>query len=309
MAAEELLASWNDTATTQAIVAAVGRMTTDGPDFVPLGDRIATFDNDGTLWCEKPLPIQLAFILRELAAMADEDPGLRSRQPWKSAYERDLAWLGAVITKHYAGDDSDVKVLLAGVVQTLAGLTVGEYEARAAEFVRTTPHPVTGRLYQACGYRPMVELLRYLEANGFTTFIASAGDRDFMRPFAGELYGITPERIIGSSNALAYDSDADQLTYLGQPDVFDDGPTKPVRIWSRTGHRPVVAGGNANGDIPMLRFAGGEHPALRLLLRHDDPDREFAYTSGAEQALQQAGAEGWTVVSMKDDWAAVYTGD
>jgi hypothetical protein len=244
VAAEELLESWNDTPTRQAIIDYVNRITSDGPEQVPEPDRVATFDNDGTLWCEKPLPIQLAFILQRLAEMAEADDSLRSRQPWKAAYEQDYGWLGAVVTKHYAGDDSDVEVLVGGVVSAFAGISVDEFGDRADRFVRTTTHPINGRLYQACGYRPMVELLRYLEANGFSNFIASGGDRDFMRPFADDLYGLPPERVIGSSNALRYDADADALVYLAEPDVLDDGPEKPVRIWSRVGRRPLVAGGN-----------------------------------------------------------------
>jgi hypothetical protein len=153
--------------------------------------------------------------------------------------------------------------------------------------------------------------LRFLEANGFTTFIASGGDRDFMRPVTEEIYGIPAERVIGSSNALSYQEDehGGTLVYLAQPDVFDDGPTKPVRIWSRVGRRPIVAGGNSNGDIPMLRYAGGPaRPALRLLVLHDDPEREFDYTAGAETSLEAATAEGWTVVSIKRDWANVFAG-
>jgi phosphoserine phosphatase len=252
------------------------------------------------------MPIQLAFILEQLATMAEQDESLRSRQPWKAARERDFEWLSNVITKHYSGDDSDVHVLLGGVVASLAGITVDEYADRAWRFVQDRTHPTNGRAYLLCGYRPMVELLRYLEANDFTTFIASGGDRDFMRPFADDMYGIPPERVIGSSNALRYDDDAGTLSYLAQPDVFDDGPVKPVRIWSRTGRRPLVAAGNSNGDIPMLRFAGGPNPALRLLLLHDDADREFDYVSGAEVALQRAANEDWTVVSIKEDWSTVY---
>jgi hypothetical protein len=305
MASEELLASWNDTPTRQAIVDFVARVT-DGPGAVPPDERVATFDNDGTLWCEKPLPIELEFILQRLADMAEVDASLRSRQPWKAAYDKDLGWLGDVITKHYGGDDSDVKILMGGILAAFAGTTVEDYEAQAGSYVRDGQHPTLGRLYRECGYRPMVELLRYLEANGFATFIASGGDRDFMRTIAGEMYGIPPERVIGSSNALRYDGDARSLAYLAEPDVFDDGPIKPVRIWSRVGRRPILAGGNSNGDVPMLHFAGGPHPALGLLVLHDDPDREFAYTAGAEAALERAEADGWTVVSVKDDWSTVF---
>jgi hypothetical protein len=155
----------------------------------------------------------------------------------------------------------------------------------------------------------MVELLRYLEANGFTTYIASGGDRDFMRPFAQDLYGIPPERVIGSSLGLNfYDGgDQTQLLYKSKIEFFDDGPEKPVRIWSRTGRRPLVAGGNSNGDVPMLRFARTRgRDGLGLLLLHDDADREFAYAAGAEEALEEAKAQGWTVVSIKDDWATVF---
>jgi hypothetical protein len=306
MAAEELLASWNDTASTAAIVDYVRRATSDGPDFVPPVERVATFDNDGTLWCEKPMPIQLGFILKRLVALAEADPSLRDRQPWKAAVEQDMAWLGGVVEKHYEGDDTDFKVLMGGVLSSVAGLSVEEYGDAAAEFVDGTAHPVNGRLFRDCAYLPMVELLRYLEANDFVPFIASAGDRDFMRPFAEDLYGVPSERVIGSSNALRYDDDADRLAYLAEPDVFDDGPVKPVRIWSRVGRRPVFAGGNANGDIPMLRFAGGAHPALRLLVLHDDPEREFDYTKGADLALRAAAEDDWTVVSIKGDWSTVY---
>jgi phosphoserine phosphatase len=306
MASESLLASWNDTATTRSIVDYVTRVTTEGSDFVAPDERIATFDNDGTLWCEKPLPIELAFILERLAAMATDDATLRTRQPWKAAYEKDYGWLGAVMTKHYEGDDSDVKVLMGGVIAAFAGLTVDEYEAQAGRFIREGVHPTNGRSFLGCGYRPMVELLRYLEANGFTTVIASGGDRDFMRSIAQDVYSIPPERVVGSSNALQYDDDAGTLAYLAEPDVFDDGPVKPVRIWSRVGRRPIVAGGNSNGDIPMLGFAGGSNPALRLLLLHDDAEREFDYTGGSETALQRADTDGWTVISMRDDWSEMF---
>jgi hypothetical protein len=154
----------------------------------------------------------------------------------------------------------------------------------------------------------MVELLRYLEEHGFTCYIASGGNRDFMRTFTHDIYAIPPERIIGSSNGLRFQEEGEggSVVYLAEPDIFDDGPVKPVRIWSRIGRRPLIAVGNANGDIPFLRFAGGEAPALRMLVLHDDAEREFAYTAGAEQALEAAAAGGWTVISVKDDWGTVF---
>ncbi len=304
-----MLASWNDTPATQAIVDFVERVTHEGgADYVPPAERIAVFDNDGTLWCEKPIQIEVGFILKRLAEMAEVDDSLRDRQPWKAAHERDYAWLGGAITKHYHGDETDVKVLMAGIVHAFAGLSVEDYAAAAEEFLRGR-HAALDRDYRDCAYLPMIELLRFLEANGFTTFIASGGDRDFMRPVTEEIYGIPAERVIGSSNALSYQEDehGGTLVYLAQPDVFDDGPTKPVRIWSRVGRRPILAGGNSNGDIPMLRYAGGPaRPALRLLVLHDDPEREFDYTAGAETSLERADSDGWTVVSIKRDWAKVF---
>ena len=226
-------------------------------EYVPPAERIAVFDNDGTLWCEKPMPLELGFILLRLAEMAEQDPSLRTRQPWQAAREKDYAWLGAVITKHYHGDDSDVKVLLGGILQAFATVTVDTYAELAERFLLTTRHPTLDRVLRDCAYLPMVELLRYLEANGFTTYIASGGDRDFMRPVTADIYGIPAERVIGSSAGLRYQEDdsGGTLVYQAEMDVFDDGPMKPVRIWSRVGRRPVIAGGNSNGDIPMLQYA------------------------------------------------------
>lgn len=305
MNAEVELGSWNDTGTTQAIVEFVETAARD----LPPEERVAVFDNDGTLWAEKPMPIELGFILQRLAAMAEEDTSLRAKQPWQAAYEKDYAWLGGVIDKHYAGDDRDVKVLMGGILRAFADQSVDEYAAAADAFLDAAPHPTLGRRLRECGYMPMVELLRFFEGQGFTCFIASGGSRDFMRTITDEIYGIPPERVVGSSYGLQYTDDAHggSLRYVAEPDVFDDGPAKPVRIWSRIGRRPVLAGGNSNGDIPMLRFAGGKgRPALRLLVLHDDPEREFDYVKGAEQALERAKADNWTVVSMKDDWATVF---
>ena len=181
--------------------------------------------------------------------------------------------------------------------------------AEVRDWFTTASHPTLGRPYLSCGFVPMIELLRYLEANGFSTYIASGGDRDFMRPFAEGLYGIPPERIIGSALGLDFDQagDVTGLLYKSSIEFFDDGPTKRVRIWSRLGRRPLVAVGNSNGDIEMLRFArSSERDALRLLLRHDDAERESAYDAGAEDALGRAAERGWTVVSMRDDWTRVF---
>ena len=192
------LASWNDTRTREAIVEFAESAAKD----VPPEERVAVFDNDGTLWCEKPMPIELGFILRRLAEMAEQDGSLRERQPWQAAYDKDYAWLGEVITKHYAGDDTDVKVLMGGILQAFAGWTVDDYQTRAHTFLHEGKHPTLERAFRDCGYLPMIELLRYLEANGFMCYIASGGDRDFMRPVTDAIYGIPPERVIGSSNAL-----------------------------------------------------------------------------------------------------------
>jgi phosphoserine phosphatase len=305
------LSSWNDGATRSAIVDFVTRVTDERSDaFVVPDERIAVFDNDGTLWCEKPMPIELGFILERFAAMVESDATLRERQPWKAAYEKDYAWLGDAITRHYQGDESGVKTLIGGILVAFAGMSVDEYVAAAAAFVRESPHPTLGRGLWDCAFVPMLELLRYLEANGFTTLIASGGDRDFMRGISEGIYAIPPERVIGSSNGLAYEEDehGGRVVYKREPDYFDDGPAKPVRIWSRIGRRPLIACGNSNGDIPMLRFAEStERPGLRLLLLHDDPEREFAYTAGAEEALHRAADHDWTVVSMKSDWASVFS--
>jgi phosphoserine phosphatase len=270
---------------------------------------LAVFDNDGTLWCEKPVPIQADFILRRLAEMAEADPALRERQPWKAARERDHAWLSAVMAEHYAGDDSNVKTLLGGILAAYAGVSVEDFETEAGEFLRTAPHPTLGRGYRSCAYAPMVELLACLDANRFASYIVSGGGRDFMRPITQEVYGVPRERVIGSTTALAYASDerGGTITHTPTPDYLDDGPQKPIRIWSRTGRRPLLAAGNTNGDIEMLEFSRhDDEPSLRLLVLHDDPEREFAYTAGAEQALERADRDGWTVVSIKNDWATVF---
>jgi phosphoserine phosphatase len=305
-----LLPSWQDTPTKQAILDFVAAVTDEsGSTFVPPAERIAVFDNDGTLWCEKPMYIQLDFILQRWVEMAKEKPALVEQQPWKAAIEKDYAWLGNAVTKHYRGDDSDMPTLMKGLLAAFAGTTVEDFAARAGEFLRTQSHPTLKRLYSQCGYAPMIELLRYLEAHGFTNFIASGGGRDFMRPITAEMYGIPPDRVIGSSLSLEFLENGDGGDLLTQPhlDVLDDGPVKPARIWSRIGRRPILAAGNSNGDIQMLKFANlPPRPALRLLVLHDDAEREFEYEAGAEKSLELARQYGWTSVSIKNDWKRVF---
>jgi phosphoglycolate phosphatase-like HAD superfamily hydrolase len=298
-----MLESWNDGPTKSAIVDFVDRVLTD----VAPEQRVAVFDNDGTLWCEKPAYIQLDFLVRRLAEQAAADPSLTDRQPYKAAAEGDLAWFGDAVTKHYNGDDSAVQVLAAGILSAYAGLTVEDHAERVRAFFAEAKHPTLGRPYTACGYLPMIELLRYLESNGFSTYIASGGGRDFMRPVTTQMYGIPPERVIGSSVGLDYVDG--HLRTTAKPEFLDDGPVKPVRIWGRTGRRPIFAAGNSNGDIQMLEHtATGPGPSLCMLLLHDDADREFDYVAGAEKSIDEARANGWNVVSMKNDWATVFDG-
>lgn len=302
------LPGWRDGAAKSAILGFVHAVTTPGDSFVAPEERVATFDADGTLWCEKPMPVEADQIIRRLAEMAESDPTLRDRQPWKAAHEKDAAWFGAVISEHYAGDDTKAKTLLGAIASAYGGMGVEAYEQQAESFLRGTQHPTLGRPYLDVAYAPMLELLAYLEANGFSTYIVSGSDGDFMRPISEELFGVPVERVIGSSSALAYD--AGTVSRKAQMGFLDDGSEKPLNIWSRIGRRPLIAGGNSNGDIPMLEFATapeGGRPALALLVLHDDADREFAYTSGAEKSLEQARSAGWTVVSMKHDFDRVFS--
>lgn len=289
------LRSWIDGPTKSAIVDFVAHAVN-----LPSEDRVAVFDNDGTLWVEKPAYIQLDFLVRRLAVQAAADPALAAGQPYAAAAAGDLGWFGEAVTKHYNGDDSDLKVLAGGLLSAYQGLTVEEHAARVSAFFAEASHPTLARPYTACGYAPMVELLRYLEANEFTCYIVSGGGRDFMRPVTSTLYGIPPERVVGSSVGVTFTGGS--LVTTGQPEFLNDGPVKPVRIWDRIGRRPIFAAGNSNGDIEMLQYTSG----FRLLVRHDDAEREFDYTAGAEKALDLAKTESWTVASIKNDWTHVF---
>jgi len=308
----ETLPSWNDTLTRQTILDFVAAVTDEvGPRYVPPVERIAVFDNDGTLWCEKPMYIQFDYILRRLAIQAESEPALRAELPWKAAWEKDFAWLGGAVTKHYQGDDSDFHILLKGILSLSEGVAVEEVESAAREFIDNERHPTRNIPYRDCIYLPMLELLRYLEAHGFINYIVSGGGRDFMRGFASELYHIPRERLIGSTVAYRFveTEDGNGIVQKAELDVVDDGPGKPIQIWNVIGRRPILAAGNSNGDLQMMKFAGGVSlPALRLLVIHDDAEREFDYVAGAEKAINAVKTLDWTAVSILRDWKKVFPG-
>ena len=299
------LEAWRDGPTKSAILDFVGRVTTDGPDFVAPEERVAVFDNDGTLWVEKPTLVQLDFLVRRLAELATADPGLCDRQPYAAAAAGDLAWFDDVMVRHYSGDDSGLEELAGGLFSAYQGLTVEDHAARVGAFFDAAVHPTLNRPYTACGYTPMVQLLSYLQSRGFSNYIVSGGGRDFMRPVTTGMYGSPPERVIGSSTGLDY-ADGHLLT-TSRPEFLNDGPAKAVRIWGRTGRRPILAAGNSNGDIEMLEFtAAAPGPSLSMLVRHDDAQREFDYVTGAERAFALAAERGWPVASIRDEWATVF---
>lgn len=301
-----MLDSWHDGPTKSAIVDFVVAVTTDGgPDFVPVEERVAVFDNDGTLWCEKPAYVQLDFLIRRLSEQAAQDPSLKEQKPYAAAAAGDLKWFGTAVTKHYEGDDSDLKVLAGAILSAHAAISTEEHADRVRAFFADAKHPTLGVPYTATGYLPMVEVLRYLESNGFTNYIVSGGGRDFMRPVTWSMYGVPPERVVGSSVGLIYADGV--LKTTAQPEFLDDGPVKPVRIWGRVGRRPIFAAGNSNGDIQMLEYADASPGrSFSMLVRHDDADREFDYVAGAEQALDEAKAKGWSVASIRNEWATVF---
>lgn len=306
----EYLPSWQNTGAKQKILDFVTAVTDDTrSDYVAPSERIAVFDNDGTLWCEKPMYIQLDYLLRKLAAQADRDVSLRQKQPWKAAWGKDFGWIGGAVTKHYQGDESDLNILLGGILTLSEGQAVEQVEAEAKDFIETQHHPTLDLTYRDCVYQPMIELLQYLEGNGFTNYIVSGGGRDFMRGFAQDLYSIPRERVIGSTVAYRYKDgdDTGSILQRAELDVIDDGPGKPIQIWNLIGRRPILAAGNSNGDLQMLTFSGGPSlPALRLLVVHDDEEREFAYEGGAEKVLQAAQVNSWATISMKNDWGKIF---
>lgn len=293
---DAVLASWKDGAAKQAVLDYVSAATTPGAAFVPVADRIATFDNDGTLWVEQPLPPQFDFVFRRWAEEVKADPALAGQQPYKAIIEKDMAFFQGVATQ----DPDVVGTLLAAFARTWKGTTPDEFGAQVREWLRTVKQPKLGVPYVDLVYTPMLELLDYLKAHEFRVFVCSGGGRDFMRVFAEETWGIYKENVIGTAAEYTYADGAIVRAEhaLGSLDV---GPGKPEHIFAQTGRLPVFAGGNADVDIEMLEAA-----TFSVLVNHDDEAREFAYTAGAEASLAKAKELGWTIVSMKDDWITVF---
>jgi len=304
--AADPLPSWNDTAPKKAIVAFVERVTKDGsPDFVPPEERIATFDNDGTLWCEQPMYFQLLFALDRVKALAPQHPEWKTKEPFASLLKGDLK--GALAGGEHA--------ILEIIMVTHAGMTTAEFEKIVTDWIATAKHPKFKRPYTECVYQPMVELLAYLRANGFKTFIVSGGGIEFMRPWTEKVYGIPPEQVVGSSIKTKYEMRDGKPVLMRLPEMnfIDDKAGKPVGINSHIGRRPIAAFGNSDGDQQMLEWTqGGSGARLMMLVHHDDAVREFAY--GAESKIgtfsdalmAEAKKDGWTVISMKDDWKKIF---
>jgi phosphoserine phosphatase len=293
---DAVLASWNDGKAKEAILDFVKRATTKGSAFVPPPDRIATFDNDGTLWVEQPLPPQFDFVFGKWAEEIKADPSLAVQQPYKAIIERDPAFFDGIANQ----DPEVVGTLLKAFARTWAGATPEEFDAQVRVWLETVKQPKLGKLYVDLVYKPMLELLDLLKAHDFRVFVVSGGGRDFMRVFAEETWGIHKENVIGTAAEYNFKDGtivrAEQA--LGGLDV---GTGKPEHIFAQTGRLPVFAGGNADVDIEMLTAAN-----FAVLVNHDDDEREFAYSHGSEKSLAMAKDLGWTVVSMKADWSNVY---
>jgi phosphoserine phosphatase len=303
--AADVLPSWSDGPSRRAIVSFVDRVTTStSPDFVPPAERIAVFDNDGTLWAEQPMYFQLAFAVERVKELAVEHPEWKEREPFKSVLAGDLKTA-------LAGGAHAIGEL---VMATHAGMTTDEFAAIVRRWLAAARHPTTGKPYPEMVYRPMVEVLRYLRANGFKTFIVSGGGVEFMRVFSEQAYGVPPEQVIGSSIETKFEMRAGGpvLVRLPKLDFFDDEAGKPVGINRGIGRRPIAAFGNSDGDLQMLQWtAAGEGHRLCVLVRHTDADREWAYDRDSsigrlDEALDEATAKGWTVVDMKRDWKTVF---
>jgi phosphoserine phosphatase len=294
------LSSWNDGAAKTTIIDFVERVTRQGsPDYVEPRHRVATFDNDGTLWAEKPLYFEFAFVYERIRALAPQNPGWTTQGPFNKVLGNDDVFPPGIVV-------DDFQPLL---IAAMTGMTEAEFDAQTQAFFATARHPRFDRSYAELVYEPMVELLDYLRAHDFDVHIVSGGTVEFMRAYADEAYGVPPQNVVGSSFAYEFRDTTGVPEIFRQPNlaVFNDSAAKPVNIQLHIGKRPILAFGNSNGDIQMLEFAtGGTRTGLALLLHHDDAEREYAYDQGAEQALRTAAANGWTVVSIKDDFTTVF---
>lgn len=299
------LPSWNDGKSKQSIIDFVAKVTEKGsPDFVPLAERIAVFDNDGTLWAEQPMYFQLFFALDRVKDLAPQHPEWKNKEPFASLL------------------DGDVKSALAGgehaileiVMATHAGITTDEFEQIVKDWITTAKHPTTKRPYTEMVYQPMLELLTYLRTNGFKTFIVSGGGIEFMRPWTEEVYGIPPEQVVGSSIKTKFEMQNGKPVIMRLPELNfnDDKAGKPVAINMHIGRRPIAAFGNSDGDLQMLQWTvAGEGPRFALYVHHTDSMREWAYDRKSsigrlDKGLDEAQAKGWTVVDMKQDWKIIY---
>lgn len=300
--AADPLPSWNDGPAKRAIVGFVRRVTTEGgPDFVPVADRIAAFDNDGTLWAEKPLPTEVYFVLARVRELAARDPSLRQRQPFKAALEGDAAYF------QEAGAPALARLLAA----THGEMTQEAFAAEVGRFLSQERHPALNRPFTSAVYQPMLELLAYLRANGFQTWISSGGTLDFIRVFAPSVYGVPPERTIGSEmKRESRRVDGRLVVYrLGEPEHLNDKDGKPVGLDEHVGRRPLFVAGNvlSGGDVAMMEYSKGRRgPSFQLLVNHDDAAREFSYAEKDGASLRAAQAHGFTVVSIRSDWRQVF---
>jgi phosphoglycolate phosphatase-like HAD superfamily hydrolase len=298
------LASWNDGPTKKSIVDFVARVTTvDGVDYVAPEERIATFDNDGTLWSEQPYYFQLSFALDRVKALAPQHPEWQSKEPFKSILARDPKGI-------FAGGEH---ALIEMVAATHSGLTTDEFEAVVHDWLATTRHPKTNKLFTEMVFQPMLELLTYLRANGFKIFIVSGGGNEFIRAFAEMTYGVPPEQVIGSSGKLKFEmrNGTPVLIKIPEIDFINDNVGKPAAIQKHIGRRPIASFGNSDGDLEMLQWtSAGKGARFALLVHHTDANREWAYDNSPmgklDKALDEAHVKGWTVVDMTSDWRRVF---
>lgn len=304
------LPSWNDTDAKQAIVSFVEKVTTTGsPEYVPPAERIATFDNDGTLWGEQPVYVQLLFVFDRIKALAPQHPEWKTTEPFAGAMQGDLKAVAAT------GEEGLAKLLAA----THAGMTTEEFTEIVDKWIATARHPTTGRLYTEMVYQPMLELLDYLRAHEFKTYIVSGGGTEFMRPWTQQVYGIPPEQVIGSRIETRFEMHDDRPVIVRLPEInfIDDKAGKPIGILTHIGRRPLFAAGNSDGDLQMLQYTTIRRdphdvtPRFGLIIHHTDAQREWAYDRDSHvgqlnTALDEAPRRGWIVVSMKDDWTVVY---